>query len=151
MAQIQGADRRRLGREDFHDPGVQINGNHGLDLGQQRQGEGAEAGADFEDLLTRPPGDGVQQLADNGLIVEKVLAKVLPGPQFKFLTHGAMIKQGLVGIKHTDGRLPCMFKSLNKHTYKAPILDGRLSNAVAKNRPSVCKNPLKAIYRQWGA
>jgi len=55
---------------------------HGAGLSQERQGERAEAGADFEDGFARFGVDDGEQAGDDGFVAQEVLAEVFGGFDF---------------------------------------------------------------------
>ena len=80
--EVQGAEGCGFFRKRREDARVVFDGGQFANLAQQRQGECAKAGADFQNVLARLGVDDGEQAGDDGFITQEVLAQVFGGFDF---------------------------------------------------------------------
>ena len=82
MDEMERAEGGGFFGERREDARVVFDRRHGAGLSQERQGERAEAGADFEDGFARLGVDDGEQAGDDGFVAQEVLAEVFGGFDF---------------------------------------------------------------------
>ena len=82
MDEVERAEGGGFSGERREDARVVFDRRHGAGLSQERQGERAEAGADFEDGFARFGVDNSEQAGDDGFVAQEVLAEVFGGFDF---------------------------------------------------------------------
>ena len=82
MDEVERAEGGGFFGERCQDARVVFDRRHGAGLSQERQGERAEAGADFEDGFARFGVDNSKQAGDDRFVTQEVLAEVFGGFDF---------------------------------------------------------------------
>ena len=82
MDEVQRAEGGGFFRKRCEDTRVVFDGSQFASLVQQRQGERAEARADFQNALARLGVDDGEQAGDDGFITQEVLSQVFGGFDF---------------------------------------------------------------------
>ena len=82
MDEVERAEGRGFFRQRREDARVVFDCHQRANLAQERQGECAEAGADFQDTLARFGVDDGKQAGDDRFISQEVLAEVFGGFDF---------------------------------------------------------------------
>ena len=80
--EVQGAEGCGFFRKRREDARVVFDGGQCAGLSQERQGERAEAGADFQNALVRLGVDDGEQAGDDSFVAQEVLPQVFGGFDF---------------------------------------------------------------------